>query len=333
MKTFTLLKYKSMAKTLVLALLLSVSPATAAETLKFAHVYEVGHPLHEAALTAAKQLDARTNGRLKMEVFPASSLGKEAALNEALSLGTVDVIYTGAGFAGSIYGPAAMSDFPFTLRNLKHWRAYINSSLFGEISDGYAKATNGNEITAVSYYGSRHVTSNKPILTPADMKDLKIRVPNAPAYILFPKAVGANPTPMAFSEVYLALQQGVVDAQENPLPTIKAKKFHEVQSNINLTGHITNSTFTVVSGVRLASLSDADKAALRAVLVETADWVTEQIVKSENELADWFRGQGTKVNTVDRAPFIAAVAPEYAKGDLPFSTSLYDRLQAIPDAK
>lgn len=313
---------------------LSLLTATAgAETLKFAHVYETSHPLHQGALMAAEMLDKSTNGRLKMEVFPASSLGKEAALNEGLSLGTVDVIYTGAGFAGSIYGPMSISDFPFTLRNLNHWRAYIDSPLFEELSTGYSNAANGNDIAAVSYYGSRHVTANKPILKPADMKGLKIRVPNAPAYILFPKAAGANPTPMAFSEVYLALQQGVVDAQENPLPTIKAKKFHEVQSNINLTGHITNSTFSVVSGVRLAQMSSADKKALYDALQKTADWVTDQIVQSEAELADWFRGQGVDVNVVDRAPFIAAVAPSYNSGDLPFSNDIYQRLQAIKDAR
>ena len=331
MKTVTYLKRFGITAATAVSLIFS-NAAVSAETLKFAHVYEVGHPLHQAALDASKLLEQRTSGRLKMEVFPASSLGKEAALNEALSLGTVDVIYTGAGFAGSIYGPISVSDFPFTLRNLKHWKAYINSDLFRELSGSYADAANGNEIAAVSYYGSRHVTSNKPVLVPADMKGLKIRVPNAPAYLLFPQAVGANPTPMAFSEVYLALQQGVVDAQENPLPTIKAKKFYEVQSNINLTGHITNSTFSVISGVRLAQLSRADAAVLREVLRETADWVTEQIVQSEDELAGWFRGQGVTVNSVDRTPFIAAVAPEYAKDGLPFSKSIYDRLQAIADA-
>ena len=307
--------------------------AASAETLKFAHVYEVNHPLHKAAEMAAEKLAERTGGELKIEVFPASSLGKEAALNEGLSLGTVDIIYTGAGFAGSIYGPASMTDFPFTLRNLRHWEAYKGSELFAEISMGYSEATSGNEIAAVSYYGSRHVTANKPILSPGDMKDLKIRVPNAPAYVLFPKAVGANPTPMAFSEVYLALQQGVVDAQENPLPTIQAKKFHEVQTNINLTGHITNSTFTVVSGVRLAQLSEDHKAALKAVLVETADWVTDKIVQSESELVGWFRDQGVSVNEIDRSTFIAAVAPALTDGDLPFTKEQYERLQAIPDAQ
>ena len=316
----------------VTAFALAISgPVSAATTLKFAHVYETSHALHEAALRAAEMFEKATNGKYTIEVFPASSLGKEVDINEGLGLGTVDIIYTGAGFAGSIYGPISISDFPFTLRNLKHWDAYRKSSLFQELAEGYTDVS-GNEILAVSYYGSRHVTSNKPILKPSDMEGLKIRVPNAPAYVLFPAAVGANPTPMAFSEVYLALQQGVVDAQENPLTTILAKKFYEVQTNINLTGHITNSIFTVVSGITLSKLSASEKAALIEALEVTADYVTDEIVTAENELADWFRGEGVTVNVVDRAPFIKAVAPALTAGDLPFSADVYERLQAIPDA-
>ncbi|MFY0595686.1 MAG: sialic acid TRAP transporter substrate-binding protein SiaP [Cognatishimia sp.] len=303
-----------------------------AAELKFAHVYEVSHPLHHAAEKAAELFAERTDGRHSIAVFPASSLGKETDLNEGLSLGTVDIIYTGAGFAGSFYGPASMTDFPFTLRNLKHWEAYYDSDVFKGVAEGYADATGGNEIYSVSYYGSRHVTANKPILSPSDMQDLKIRVPNAPAYVLFPKTIGANPTPMAFAEVYLALQQGVVDAQENPLTTIQAKKFHEVQTNINLTGHIANSIFTVVSSVRLSSLSSEDQAILNDVLDETAAWSTEQIVSAEGELADWFRAQGVTVNEVDRAPFIEAVAPALKSDDLPFPAELFEALQAMPDA-
>ncbi len=321
---------KGAALTIVASSLMTT--AALADTLKFAHVYEVSHPLHKAAEMVAEQVAAKTDGRLTVEVFPASSLGKEVDLNEGLSLGTVDIIYTGAGFAGSFYGPASMTDFPFTLRNLKHWEAYFDSDTFMDVSKGYSDATGGNEIAAVSYYGSRHVTANKPILTPEDMADLKIRVPNAPAYVLFPQAIGANPTPMAFAEVYLALQQGVVDAQENPLTTIQAKKFHEVQTNINLTGHITNSIYTVVSGITASQLSDEDKAVLYAALEETADWVTEEIVSAEGELADWFRAEGVTVNEVDRAPFIEAVAPALTSGDLPFPKELYESLQAIKDA-
>ena len=318
--------------TAVCLLTLPLGNVQAAQKLKFAHVYEVGHPLHQGALMAAEQINQATEGRYEVEVFPASSLGKEAGLNEGLTLGTVDIIYTGAGFAGSIYGPISITDFPFTLRNLDHWKAYGKSDLFKEISKGFEEASGGSVVGAISYYGTRHVTSNKPILTPADIKDVKIRVPNAPAYVLFPKAAGANPTPMAFAEVYLALQQGVVDAQENPLPTIQAKKFHEVQSDINLTGHITNSTLTLISGFRLYAMSDADQAAVLKALQDTAGWVTEQIVQSEAELVDWFKGQGVNVNEVDRKPFMDMVKPALLADDLPFSNEIYERLQAIPDA-
>ena len=331
------MKRKTLLKTLfglaaISLLALPLGNVQAGQKLKFAHVYEVGHPLHKGALMAAEEINKATEGRYEVEVFPASSLGKEAALNEGLALGTVDIIYTGAGFAGSIYGPISITDFPFTLRSLDHWKAYGQSDLFKELSKGFEDASGGSVVSAISYYGTRHVTANKPILSPADIKDIKIRVPNAPAYVLFPKAAGANPTPMAFAEVYLALQQGVVDAQENPLPTIQAKKFHEVQSDISLTGHITNSTLTVVSGFRLSGMSDADQAAVKKALQDSAVWISEQIVQSETELVDWFRRQGTNVNEVDRQPFIDIVKPALLGDDMPFSNEVYERLQAIPDA-
>ena len=314
-----------------LSVVLFAFAANAQETLKFAHVYEVASPYHEAAEMAAEMLAERTDGRYTMDVFPASSLGVEEEINESLSLGVIDVIYTGPGFASRAYGPIGITDYPFTLRSLDHWKGYRDSELFAELSQGYADET-GNEVVAITYYGSRHVTANKPILKPEDMEGLKIRVPNAPAYVMFPETVGANPTPMAFAEVYLALQQGVVDAQENPLPTIQFKKFYEVQSNINLTGHITNSIITVISGFRLAGMNDEDAQILKDVLEESAAWASTQIEESEAELADWFRDEGVTVNVVDRAPFIEAVKPALIADGLPWTPEIYERLQAIEDA-
>lgn len=308
---------------------LSASVASAQETLRFGHVYEASTPYHAAMVNAAAILEEKTEGRYKMEVFPASQLGKEAALNEALSLGTVDAIYTGVAFLGQSYGPISISDYPFTMRSYDHWKAYVNSDLFAEMAGEYKKIS-GNTIAAMTYYGARHVTSNKPILTPADMDGLKIRTPNAPAYQMFPKATGANPTPMAFAEVYLALQQGVVDAQENPLPTIQFKKFYEVQSNINLTGHITNSLAIVVSPVTLGKMGD-DGALLLEALAEAASSTSDEIVRSEAELAGWFREKGVTVNEVDRAPFMAAVAPMLNGGDVPWDAAVFERLQAIEE--
>lgn len=301
----------------------------AQETLRFGHVYEASTPYHAAMVNAAELLEEKTDGRYTMEVFPASQLGKEAALNEALSLGTVDAIYTGVAFLGQSYGPISISDYPFTMRSFEHWKAYVNSDLFDEMAGEY-KNISGNTIATMTYYGARHVTSNKPILAPADMDGLKIRTPNAPAYQMFPKATGANPTPMAFAEVYLALQQGVVDAQENPLPTIQFKKFYEVQSNINLTGHITNSLAVVVSPVTLGKMGDDGQLLLDA-LAEAAAATSEEIVQSEAELVGWFRDQGVNVNEVDRAPFMAAVAPMLTSGNVPWDKEIFERLQAIQE--
>ena len=320
---------KSIATVFATVLLTSFS-AHAAD-YKFAHVYEVSHPLHKAAEMAAEKITKATDGRVNIKVFPASQLGKEVAINEGLALGSVDMIYTGAGFAGAAYGPISMTNFPFTLRGLDHWKNYRDSDLFKEISAGYNKATNNkSRVVALNYYGARHVTSNKPILTTDDMKNLKIRVPNAPAFIIFPRETGANPTPMAFAEVYLALQQGVVDAQENPLTTIQAKRFYEVQTNINLTSHIVDSVVTIVSERAMGKMSADDQKVVIAELEEAAKWTTEEIIKAEQSLVDWFKGKGIQVNEVDRAPFIAKVAPALNDPSLPFTGEDYKKLQAIP---
>lgn len=302
--------------------------AGAATTLKWAHVYESEHPYHKAAEWAADQIESRTDGRVEVKVFPSSSLGKEQDINEGLNIGSVDIIYTGAAFAEQFYGPISISNYPFMVRDYDHWKAYRDSDLFEELSAGFHQAT-GNEITALSYYGQRHVTSNKPITKPADMKNLKIRVPNAPLFLMFPKAVGANPTPMAFSEVYLALQQGVVDAQENPLPTIRAKKFHEVQSNINLTGHITISSLTIVSNMAKNKISADDYATVAQATKEASHRASEAINQSEQELGVWFEAQGTKVNAVDKKAFQDAVAPALSDDDLPFTQEQAARLKAL----
>jgi tripartite ATP-independent transporter DctP family solute receptor len=302
--------------------------ASAQTMLKWAHVYETSEPYHTCAVTASEPLMAATDGRYGIEVFPASSLGKETDINEGLGLGTVDIIYTGQSFAGTSYGPVAIGGAPFMFRDYAHWDAYRNSDLFQELADGYQDAS-GNLIKAVTYYGARHVTSNKPILTPADMEGLKIRVPNSPLYMMFPVAAGANPTPIAFAEVYLALQQGTVDAQENPLPTIQAKKFYEVQSDINLTAHITDALLTIVGGPAWDSMDEADQTALVTVLQDAAVCATDQIIQNEKDLVQWFRDEGVNVNEVDRGPFIEVTKSAHNGDMATWDQETYDRLQAI----
>ncbi len=301
--------------------------------LKWAHVYETNEPYHSDAQWAAAEIAKRTNGKYQIEVFPASQLGNENQINEALGLGTVDIIYTGAAFAGSIHKPMAITNAPYVLRDFGHWKAYRDSPLFRQIASGYEGRTR-HKITALTYYGERHLTANKAINKPEDMKGMKLRVPPAPLYLMFAKSVGANATPIAFAEVYLALQQGTVDGQENPLPTIMAKKFYEVQSHIMLTGHITESLLSIVGSHVWARLNDAEKKIFSEVLMEAASRATNKIRESEQKLADEFRKLGKTVVSPDRAAFRAAAVPLHndAASGAGWSKAEYDALQGLASA-
>jgi tripartite ATP-independent transporter DctP family solute receptor len=278
------------------------APAFAQTKLKWAHVYETSEPYHKWSVWAGEEFKKRTNGKYEIQVFPASSLGKESDINQGLQLGTVDIILTGASFAANSFPRLAVSYYPFTFRDADHVIKYSKSDVFKELTEGYKKAT-GNTVTALTYYGARHATSNKLFTTCEQMKGLKIRVPDAPAYTALPRACGANPTPIAFAEVYLALQNGTVDAQENPLPTIEAKKFYEVQKNIILTGHIADSLLTVVSPSLMGKLTPAEQKILADVTQEAAEKATNDIRKREGELVEEFKKKGVNVVTVDRNGF------------------------------
>jgi len=310
----------------------AAGPATAqAQTkLKWAHVYETSEPFHKYSVWAGEEIKKRTNGKYEITVFPASTLGKEADINQGLTLGTVDIVLTGASFAGRSYTPLAITYFPFIFRDAEHQLKFATSDVFKELAKGYDDKT-GNHITALNYYGARHVTSsaNRPVAKPEDMKGLKIRVPDAPAYLAFPRALGANATPIAFAEVYLALQNGTVDAQENPLPTIEAKKFYEVQKNISLTGHIVDSLLTIVSGNLWSRLSADEKKIFTEVMQEAAEKTGREIIASEARLVEEFKKRGNNVITVDKNAFREAVLKNTKPTDHGYRQQDYDRIIAI----
>jgi len=276
----------------------------------------VAEPYHTEAVWAAAQIQQRTSGRWNIEVFAASALGNEPQINQGLTLGTVDMIYTGVAFAGASFRPIAVSHAPYALRDYAHFQAYRASELHREMIAGYDRQTNHHAV-ALTYYGDRMVTANRSIMQPSDMRGLKLRVPQAPSFLMFVRAVGANATPIAFAEVYLALQNGTVDGQENPLPTIQAKKFHEVQSHISLTGHITDSLLTIIGSGTMRRLSEADRVVFREVLAQAADRCGQAI-----------RTQGKTVQEPDRAAFRAACVPLHNE-NVGWTRAQYDRLQAL----
>lgn len=321
---------KMMTGLAVAAVFAVAGPAVAQTKLKWAHVYETPEPYHTEAVWAAGEIAKLTNNKYQIDVFPASQLGNENQINEGLGLGTVDMIYTGVAFAGSIHKPIAITNAPFILRDFDHWKAYRDSKLFRDIAAGYEQKTK-HKVVTLTYYGQRHVTANKAINKPEDMKGMKLRVPPAPLFLMFTKSVGANATPIAFAEVYLALQQGTVDGQENPLPTIMAKKFYEVQSHIMLTGHITESLLSIVGSHVWAKLNDAEKKIFDETLRAAAVRASDKIRASELSLADEFKKLNKTVVTPDREAFRKAAMPLHndASAGAGWSQAEYDALQAL----
>ena len=311
----------------VAALTITV-PAVAQTKLKWAHVYEVSEPYHTESVWAAAEIKKRTNGKYDIEVFPASTLGKETDINQGLTLGTVDMIISGPSFAARSYPRIGIAYYPFIFRDGDHLIAYSKSPVFAEMVEEFRNKT-GIQITAYTYYGARHTTSNRPFTDCAGMKGLKIRVPDVPAYMATPKACGANPTPIAFAEVYLALQNGTVEAQENPLTTIEAKKFYEVQKAIMLTGHIVDGLTTEIAPHIWSKLTDDEKKIFTEVTREAAQRATDKIKKREAELVDEFKKKGLQIVNVDRKSFIDAVLRSSPVESMGFQKSDYDKIVAI----
>ncbi|MBK8763130.1 MAG: sialic acid TRAP transporter substrate-binding protein SiaP [Burkholderiaceae bacterium] len=310
------------------AALTVAAPATAQTKLKWAHVYEASEPYHKWSVWAADEIKKRTSGKYDIQVYPASSLGKETDINQGLALGTVDMIISGPSFAARSLPRLGIAYYPFIFKDADHLLAYSKSAVFKEMVDQY-RAKTGIQMTAYTYYGARHTTSNRAFTDCAGMKGLKIRVPDVPVYMATPKSCGANPTPIAFAEVYLALQNGTVEAQENPLTTIEAKKFFEVQKHIMLTGHIVDGLVTQVGPHVWSKLSDAEKKLFSDVTQEAAAKATADIKKRESELTDEFKKKGLNIVQVDRAGFQQAVLKNATLESLGFDKKDFDRINAL----
>lgn len=310
------------------ALAVTAAPALAQTKLKWAHVYEVSEPYHTESVWAAEEIKKRTNGKFDIQVFAASALGKETDINQGLQLGTVDMIISGPSFAARSFPRIGIAYYPFIFRDAAHQAAYAKSDVFKELAEGYRQKT-GIVMTAYTYYGARHTTSNRQFADCAGMKGLKIRVPDVPAYMATPKSCGANPTPIAFAEVYLALQNGTVEAQENPLTTIEAKKFYEVQKHIMLTGHIVDGLVTQIGPHVWTKLSDAEKKIFTDVTQEAAARATAQIIKREGELVGEFKKKGLNIVQVNRQSFVDGVLKNATPESLGYDRKDYDRIVAI----
>jgi tripartite ATP-independent transporter DctP family solute receptor len=265
--------------------------ASAQRVLKLGHVYETGHPMHVGAVEAAALMSDCSGGSVSIDVFPSSQLGKETALNEQIRFGGVDIMFTGAIFGSSAYSPLAISAAPYIFNDRDHALRYRTSDVYKELWQGWTDAT-GAHILSAGYFGAFNVSSNEPVHTPADLAGVKVRVPDAPIWMAFPRAVGANPTPIAFAEVYIALQQGVASASVNPLPVTYAKKFYEVQEYVNLTGHLIEFVFWAVGDHVWSALSENERACMQQSADVFGARSTELVVGQEDSLREQMTSEG-----------------------------------------
>jgi len=323
------MKTSTFAKLLATIFVLAVSSGAGAQTkLKWGHVYEPAEPFHRWAVWAADEIRKRSAGKYEIEVYPSSQLGRDNDLIQGLTIGSVDMTLSGSSFFAKAFPRIGVTYYPYTFRDADHLLAYAKSDIFRELVDGNV-AKSGHHILSMSYYGVRHTTSNRAFANCAQMKGIKIRVPDVPLYQAMPKSCGANPAPIAFAEVYLALQNGTVDAQENPLTTIEAKKFYEVQKNVILTGHIVDHVNSVVSDRLWKKLTEEERKMFTEVLQQASAKASAEIVAREKELIAEFRKRGLNIIQVDAADFRDAVVRNIPLEQFGFLKSDWDRIQAI----
>jgi tripartite ATP-independent transporter DctP family solute receptor len=277
--------------------------------------------------TFAREVEKRTNGRYKVQTFYSGSLGGERESIEAVQLGTQELTLTSTGPVPNFVPAARILDIPFLFRDKAHARAVLDGPIGQEMLKEFE--SKGFKALAWAENGVRHMTNNKrAVNSPDDLKGLKMRTMENPVHVAAYKGFGIITTPMAFPEVFTALQQGTVDGQENPLSVIMAAKFDQVQKHLTLTGHVYSPAIFLMNKGAFDKLSAADQAAfLEAAKVATAAnraRVDEDDAKGVAEL----RSRGMQVvENPDKAKFVAALAPVYAEFEKQFGKANIDRIR------
>jgi len=317
-----------MNKTLMSALFAStmlVLPVQAQE-FTFGMQDSEQHPLFTGVKAMGDKLAELSGGSMTINIFPSSQLGDFRAMVGMAQEGELDFVITGYPDMSYMIPELALVGEPYVISDYDHLLRVVAGPYGREMAGKFVEQ--GIEMLDVWYYGTRHTTANKPINSMADLAGLRMRTPNVPFLINYATAVGATPAPVAFAEVYLALQTNQVDAQENPLPTIEAMKFYEVQSSIALTGHFISSAAIHIAKDRWDGLSDEQRGWINEA-VEVGREVNNNIMNErEANLVAFFEGEGLTVTRPDTAPFRAAMQPSYDRLEAEFGAGRITDLMA-----
>lgn len=285
-------------------------PASADEiTLKFGHVAAPGSLFDACANEFAKRVNEQLAGKVKIEVYGSSQLGKDQELLQKLKLGTVDFSLPSTVMS-SVVDQFGVFEMPYLVKDRAHM-ARIEKEIFWPKLAPLAEEK-GYKVIAVWENGFRHITNNaRPINVPDDLKGIKLRTPKGKWRVKMFQAYGANPTPMAFSEVFVALQTGVMDGQENPFAQIYSAKFQEVQKYLSLTGHVYTPAYVLVGKKKWDSLPKDVAAEIERIAKETQAFVYDTASAMEDDLLGKLKSGGMQVNDPDKAAFVKASASIY----------------------
>ncbi len=299
---------RTLIVSLALVTALAANAAAAEFTFKLGHIADPQNPYGRGAVHFADLVKERTKGAVEIQVYPSSQLGNQRDLVEGVIFGTVDFTLTGTAVLGNFIPEISVFDLPFIIRDIPHAYKALDTVGMEICKKGEAK---GIITLAMWENGVRHMTNNKlPIKIPADMKGLKIRVQEQPVYIEMMKALGASPTPMAFGELYTALQKGVIDGQENPLAHIYTSRFFEVQKYLSLTGHTYAAEPLLVSAAVWKKLPDNHRQTISKAAIDTRDWQRNLCRELEGDflkkIQDSGKTQVTLEKDVDKKAFAEA---------------------------
>lgn len=299
--------------------------------IKIGHVSQAGVPIDVACNDIAKQLDEKTNGRIKVQVFPASALGNNTEELEQVQAGTLEMCISSVAFLGAFTDTTKLLDLPYLFKSNEAAEEVLDGPVGQAMFDALEKK--GFHGLAWLSTGWRHLTANKEVHSPADMKGLKIRVMENQMHIDHFNALGASAVPMAFSELYTALQNGTMDAQENPFANINGNRLYEVQKYIIKTGHIYDTSPLLASKVWWDSLRPADQQLITDVVKSALAAERKLSYSNEAELEQKIGSNGTNVvitlTPEEREVFRQAAKPVYDKYAPQIGQDLIDQVNAI----
>jgi tripartite ATP-independent transporter DctP family solute receptor len=309
---------------------LVVSGAALAQTeIKLGHVGEPGSLFQKSADEFARRANAKLGGKAKVVTYGSSQLGSDEEMLQKLKLGTLDMALPSTVMSSQVdlFG---VFEMPYLVKDRQHMGRIEKEIFWAKLEPEAEKK--GLKVLAVWENGYRHITNNKhPIKVPADLQGIKLRVPGGKWRVKMFQAYGANPSPMKFSELFTALQTGVMDGEENPFTQIYSAKLQEVQKYLSLSGHVYTPAYLTVGKTKWESLPPDVRKTLEDTAKETQAYVYEVAAKDEAELLGKLKQAGMQVNDVDKAAFIAASKPIYDEfgKEVPGAKEVIDRAVAL----